>query len=223
MIFFLFFFHTFLAKCDLNQKEGVSNDIIRTAFQKYGSNLSIFFNGGKDSTVLLDLVLKESKKQQYPINIFYLETQNEFKEMREFLNFSENFWSMKLLKIKSDSLKKGLESVINEYGTKAVFLGVRMNDLPNNTKLNYFEKTTEGWPNVMRVMPLLDWNYTDIWEYIDLNELPVCSLYEKGYTSIGSINDTLPNPLLYDNETRKFKHARMLYDEAAERIGRYRT
>ena len=32
--------------------------------------------------------------------------------------------------------------------------------------------------------PLFDWSYKDVWEYIDFHHLPVCSLYQKGYTSL---------------------------------------
>ena len=40
------------------------------------------------------------------------------------------------------------------------------------------------------------------------------------YTSIGGVNDTVPNPTLYDAETKTFKQAYHLHDDALERIGR---
>jgi FAD synthetase len=44
-----------------------------------------------------------------------------------------------------------------------------------------FEKTDPGWPDFMRINPILDWTYSEIWEYILSQKLPYCVLYEQGY------------------------------------------
>lgn len=40
------------------------------------------------------------------------------------------------------------------------------------------------------------------------------------YTSIGGVNDTVPNPTLYDPEAKTHKQAYHLHEDALERIGR---
>lgn len=48
----------------------------------------------------------------------------------------------------------------------------------------------------MRINPILDWTCRDVWQYMYLYNVPYCSLYQKGYTSIGNKKNTKPNPYL---------------------------
>ncbi len=45
-------------------------------------------------------------------------------------------------------------------------------------------------------MPLLDWTYKDIWDFLEETQVPFCDLYQKGYTYVGNRNDSVVNPLL---------------------------
>lgn len=110
-------------------------------------------------------------------------------------------------------------------------------------------KTDPGWPEVERVHPILDWNYNDVWDFLrcpifavrqsDAQQfswgapygVPYCSLYDEGYTSLGSTFNTFPNPVLdtrkgqpIKEEEDRFSHrwlpAYRLDDENQERAGR---
>lgn len=50
-------------------------------------------------------------------------------------------------------------------------------------------------------------------------EVEYCSLYKVGYTSLGSIRNTCPNPELKLSDG-SFAHARYLKDSEFERCGR---
>lgn len=71
----------------------------------------------------------------------------------------------------------------------------------------------------MRINPLLDWNCENIWEYLLKNHVPYCSLYNLGYTSIGNMNNTVPNPHLKISD-KEFRPAYELSDDSLERAGR---
>eukprot|EP00953_Heterococcus_sp_UTEX-ZZ885_P036944 19016-Heterococcus_DN1.PRE.1 len=65
-------------------------------------------------------------------------------------------------------------------------LGTRRGD-PNCGVQTAFTPSSDWMPPFMRVNPILDWEY---------GQLPYPSLYDKGYTSLGVVDDTLRNPAL---------------------------
>lgn len=46
--------------------------------------------------------------------------------------------------------------------TKAVFVGTRRTD-PHGEKLTFFDRTDHGWPDFVRVHPVVDWHYQEVW------------------------------------------------------------
>lgn len=84
--------------------------------------------------------------------------------------------------------------------------------------------TDENWPQFMRVSPLLDWRYSEIWDYLLTFNVPYCSLYDKGYTSLGNMKNTVRNPQLQEtnceNGTPTYLPAYKLLNETKERSGR---
>ncbi|EAY14223.1 hypothetical protein TVAG_486660 [Trichomonas vaginalis G3] len=208
-----------MSNINLDSKIEKANKVIYEAFRRYGNRLSFCYNGGKDSIVLLDLVLRCAQKMNVNIKPFYLEVDDEFDEIVDFISFSEKYYGINLIRLQADNLKDGLEKLVNQYQINSVFLGVRGDDIPN-IKMKHFEPTTNGWPEAERVMPILEWTYSDIWDYIDRFNVPYCTLYNFGYTSIGPKSLTIPNPKLYDPEKNVYLHARYLTDPSYERLGR---
>ncbi|KAK6140146.1 hypothetical protein DH2020_026144 [Rehmannia glutinosa] len=119
--------------------------------------------------------------------------------------------------------KSGLEALLKAKPIKAIFLGVRIGD-PTAVGQEQFSPSSPGWPPFMRVNPILDWSYRDVWAFLLTCKVPYCSLYDRGYTSIGSIHDTVPNALLSLSKSSssedKFKPAYLLSDGRLERAGR---
>lgn len=107
----------------------------------------------------------------------------------------------------------------NDRELAACVMGCRRTD-PFCQKLKSFEETDSDWPKLMRVNPLLDWSCANIWEYIMTHNVPYCELYNRGFTSIGNKNNTVPNPYLKNEDDDSFKPAFELLDDALERAGR---
>lgn len=84
--------------------------------------------------------------------------------------------------------------------------------------------TDRDWPQVMRISPLLDWHYSDIWDYLLYYKVPYCKLYDMGYTSLGNASNTVRNPSLLYNDiylgTEVYLPAYKMLNENKERSGR---
>ncbi len=60
-------------------------------------------------------------------------------------------------------------------------------------------------------------------QFIRHLKIPFCSLYQRGFTSLGSMTDTHANPALaVDGDPTKFQPAYELVDDDKERLGRNR-
>ncbi|ROW04512.1 hypothetical protein VMCG_05024 [Cytospora schulzeri] len=105
---------------------------------------------------------------------------------------------------------------------RAVFVGTRRTD-PHGASLAHFDPTDDGWPAFVRVHPVIDWHYAEIWAFIRHLDIPYLSLYDQGYTSLGGTKDTHPNPLLKrGDDAEGFRPAYELLEDNEERLGRDR-
>ena len=114
---------------------------------------------------------------------------------------------------------KGQMNDLVKQGYTAALLGQRRSDpgCPRNAldqASPSVARSSPDWPEFFRILPILDWSYADVWRFLRLTNSEVCSLYAQGYTSLGSLPGTVPNPLLAG------KPAWELNDFAAERVGR---
>lgn len=97
-------------------------------------------------------------------------------------------------------------------------LGTRRSD-PNASGQGNFAPTSDGYPAFWRVNPLWDWQTSDVWSFLEKHGLPYCPLYDRGYTSVGGVLDTAPNPSLRRNDGT-YAPAKDLADDGLERAGR---
>ncbi|XP_075490222.1 uncharacterized protein LOC142528862 [Primulina tabacum] len=213
--------------------------VIQRALALYSfEEVAFSFNGGKDSTVLLHLLragyfLHKAGKNMstgdsrdaeitFPMRTIYFESPSAFHEINSFTYDTALAYKLQMDIIRQD-FKSGLEALLKANPVRAIFLGVRIGD-PTAIGQDQFSPSSPGWPPFMRVNPILDWSYRDVWAFLLTCKIQYCSLYDKGYTSIGSIHDTMPNAQLChgksSNSEERFKPAYLLQDGRLERAGR---
>ena len=212
---------------------------IEKCFKDYSEDeIMMAVNGGKDCLTMLHLVhtyfqshFKTSQKLK--IKALYIEEEDAFQEVNQIIDQSEKTYGLDMIRImgpmksaltkvlvdKSPNWKKDSNTVCS---IRACFMGTRKND-PGGKNLEIFSPTSNGWPPCMRVNPILNWAYKDIWTFIRALSLPYPILYDQGFTSLGNIHNTKPNPhLLVSSENGKetYKPAYTLEDGDWERDGR---
>merc|ERR1719183_3028892 len=176
------------------------------------------FNGGKDSTVILHL-LRETFPETYKrLTYCYFNQEHEFPEVFQFIDDASSRYAIEMHNYKG-TFKECLATLLEQRSNiKCIFVGTRRGD-PHGAKLGVLQLTDEGWPNIIRVHPIIDWTYQNVWEYLRGPDRPYCTLYDQGYTSLGSTLDTQLNPQLR-NADGTYRPAYMLTDEGLERHGR---
>ncbi|KAI9829861.1 MAG: hypothetical protein M1819_005959 [Sarea resinae] len=198
--------------------------------------LSLSYNGGKDCLVLLIIFLaalarhfpspapSKSQDASPGIQSVYIVSPHPFAEVDSFVAESTTTYNLDLSRY-SKPMKTAFAEYLQERPhVKAIFVGTRRTD-PHGADLTFFDPTDHGWPNFMRVHPVIDWHYAEIW---------------AGYTSLGGKTDTHPNPALralpsrhsglrassssgennQEDKAFSFRPAYELVDDEEERLGR---
>ncbi|KAL7810497.1 hypothetical protein V8C44DRAFT_358725 [Trichoderma aethiopicum] len=224
----------------------VSVRVVEEALERYRpEELSISYNGGKDCLVMLIVLLacfarrysppkpasnvpsSSSSSSHLPpfpekLRAVYIVSTDPFAEVDDFVEASSADYHLDVSRFMLP-MKKGLEVFkAQNPSVRAIFVGTRRTD-PHGENLKHFDPTDEGWPDFMRIHPVIDWHYTEIWAFTRHLELPYCPLYDQGYTSLGGRKDTLPNPRLKkEGSDDEFRPAYELVDDDEERLGRRR-
>ena len=210
------------AQCHIVKSVQIIIDTLRI----FGAeHTAISFNGGKDACIVLYLLIaalhtgKSSGTLDMlgnEVKVVYFVDQFEFPQMTKFLELTKATFGIHYINLEL-SFKEGMASLV-DMGAQAILMGTRVGD-PYSAGLEHFSPSTSGWPAFMRVNPIIHWKYDQVWSFIRQFDLPYCSLYDDGYTSIGNTKNSVKNPALAQPDG-KFLPAYMLADVERERDSR---
>ncbi len=220
------------------------------SYRLYGPESVIgSFNGGKDAVVILELMCAahanyfrslegrgEGKAQPTRPRVIYFNNKLEFPEVYDFVQHTVKEYDLDMLAFEEGiGFVGGLEMLVkrnylisnglevSRTHPMAFVLGTRAAD-PNAGKQGSFAPSSSYMPPFMRVNPVLKWSYGHVWHFLRLYKLPYCSLYDEGYTSLGTVKDTFPCPALkkvhLQGDAQEYWPAYMLKDWDQERAGR---
>ncbi|XP_035227525.1 FAD synthase-like isoform X2 [Stegodyphus dumicola] len=204
-----------------------SNAVLQECVNLYKvEGICLSFNGGKDCTALLHLthlfLAKTFPTKSVRLRVLYVQSKQSFPEIEEFIQLCVQRYNLDLLTY-NQPIKEALHKLQIEHPyIKAVLMGSRRTD-PHCSDLKSFHMTDDDWPQFMRVSPLINWSYPQVWTFLRSLEVPYCSLYDRGYTSLGCKHNTLPNDnLMHSTKDGKtyYLPAYLLKNPEEEREGR---
>lgn len=191
--------------------------------------LAVSFNGGKDACVVLYLWLAAVLAVKGALGdddaldslgsrtAIYFDSSEEFPEVRDFVSWTVKELGLSMATVEEKDFRQGMGEMV-DGGLRAVVMGQRSSD-PYMKGVDAYSPSSDGWPPFMRINPILDWSYRDIWTFLRAFSLPYCRLYDEGYTSLGSIPTTFQNPAL-QRPDGSYMPAWQLDDGTMERAGR---
>ncbi|MFC3883572.1 phosphoadenylyl-sulfate reductase [Bacillus songklensis] len=185
-------------------------DVIKWAYSEYGDKIVYACSFGAEGVVLVDLISKVNKKAK----IVFLDTELHFKETYDLIDkIKRKYPSLNIQLVKpSVSLEEQAKLYGSELwkynpnyccylrkiaplteqlsGMEAWMTGLRRDQSSTRSHLKFINKDDRF--KLVKVCPIIDWTWEDVWNYIRINDLPYNELHDRHYPSIGCEMCTLP-------------------------------
>lgn len=156
-----------------------------------------------------DMVVLHMVRRILPdVPVIFLDTGYHFSEVYEYRDRMARFWSMNLINLvpeltvheqetqfgilnQSDPSRccglrkvKPLFAALSRY--RVWFTGLRREQAKSRAALQLIEDfALPTGRTIRKINPLAEWTAKDVWDYARQHDIPLLSLYDKGYSSIG--------------------------------------
>ena len=181
-------------------------------------------SGGKDSGVVRHLLQIAGVKHDSHYNVVGADPPELVKFIKQ--TYPEVQLDIPPRSLWSHIITKGLPlrhrrwccAVTKERGGsgRTVVTGIRREESNARAKRSQIEPAW-GDPTKIFVHPIIDWTEADVWDYIDTNSLPYCSLYEEGFSRLGCVMCPSNNATVTQAQAERWPKMANLWRRAAYR------
>lgn len=153
-------------------------------------------SGGKDSCVVRDILIKSGCKFDSHYNVSPIDPPQIYQFLKEYHPdtqwdyYAKGFWNLVEKKGLPLRQRRWCCELIKESGGfgRVVITGVRSAE----------SRRRRGYPQIrtyiktkskikVMIYPILNFDDSDIWQYIRQENIPYCSLYDEGFTRLGCV------------------------------------
>jgi FAD synthetase len=108
----------------------------------------------------------------------YVTPPHTFEEIDSFVTECAGYYNLDIERIALPMQKAFEKFLENRPLVKAVLVGTRRTD-PHGENLGHFDPTDHSWPVFMRVQPVIDWHYGQVWQVSGIAFCTNCSLLDS--------------------------------------------